>query len=112
MRPASGRWTPARTFIRVDLPAPFSPTTASTSPGETESDTPSSACTPGKCLLMFSAWRKGVDTGRSGRGQLLAEQLVELLAERAHGEALQAVLVPRLLLDHPEGDIVHRVLGL
>ncbi len=30
--PSSGRVTPARTFIRVDLPAPFSPTRACTSP--------------------------------------------------------------------------------
>ena len=31
--PASAWWTPPMTFIRVDLPAPFSPTTAWTAPG-------------------------------------------------------------------------------
>ncbi len=30
MVPSSGRWTPYRIFISVDLPAPFSPTTACT----------------------------------------------------------------------------------
>ena len=30
--PASGAWTPARILISVDLPAPFSPSSACTSP--------------------------------------------------------------------------------
>ena len=30
--PASGEYTPARIFIKVDLPAPFSPTSAWISP--------------------------------------------------------------------------------
>ena len=42
-RPASGRWTPARTLTSVDLPAPFSPTSASISPGRMARLTPSSA---------------------------------------------------------------------
>ena len=33
MMPASARWTPARIRMSVVLPAPFSPTTAWTSPG-------------------------------------------------------------------------------
>ena len=32
--PVSGPYTPERILMRVDLPAPFSPTTARTSPGE------------------------------------------------------------------------------
>ncbi len=35
--------TPARIFISVDLPAPFSPTTETTSPDATLSDTPAKA---------------------------------------------------------------------
>ena len=41
---------PARIFMNVDLPAPFSPTTANTSPALKRKETLSNACTPGKCL--------------------------------------------------------------
>src|SRR5574340_131564 len=53
--PASGCTTPAMILESVLLPAPFSPTSACTSPGSTEKLTPSSACVPSKCLLMPSA---------------------------------------------------------
>src|ERR1700751_5409040 len=43
MRPRSGPWTPPRMRISVDLPAPFSPTTAWISPNATSKSTPSSA---------------------------------------------------------------------
>lgn len=46
--PASGWYTPARIFTRVDLPAPFSPTRACTSPGYSSMDPSSSACTAPK----------------------------------------------------------------
>ncbi len=39
-------------FMSVDLPAPFSPTRASTSPSATEKPTSSSALTPGNDLLI------------------------------------------------------------
>ena len=45
--PSSGRMIPAITFMRVDLPAPFSPMSACTVPGRIASRTPSSATTPG-----------------------------------------------------------------
>src|SRR3954465_14369679 len=48
MRPASGRWTPVRTLMSVDLPAPFWPITAWTSPGKRRKSTPRSAWTPEK----------------------------------------------------------------
>src|SRR5467141_3685996 len=48
--PASARYTPARIFIRVDLPAPFSPRRPTTSPIPTEKLTSSRARTPGKDL--------------------------------------------------------------
>src|SRR5712692_7573423 len=41
MMPRSGRWTPPRMRISVDLPAPFSPTTAWISPNATSKSTPS-----------------------------------------------------------------------
>ncbi len=48
--PASGRCTPSMMRISVDLPAPFSPTSASTSPARMPSDTSDSACTTPKRL--------------------------------------------------------------
>src|SRR5689334_8633381 len=46
--PPSAWYTPVSTLINVDLPAPFSPTSACTSPGSTRRLTRSSARTPGK----------------------------------------------------------------
>src|SRR6187455_3220160 len=43
--PASRVSAPARIFINVDLPAPFSPTSACTSPGRTSNVTPLNART-------------------------------------------------------------------
>ncbi len=43
---------PVRIFTSVDLPAPFSPTSAVTRPGRSTRSTPSSALTPGNCLEM------------------------------------------------------------
>src|SRR5665647_1627088 len=45
-------YTPERIFIRVDLPAPFSPQIAWISPGRTERETSFSARTPGKVLVI------------------------------------------------------------
>ena len=46
-------------LISVDLPAPFSPTSACTSPARTSNETSDSACTPGKDLLMPRTSRSG-----------------------------------------------------
>ena len=53
--PRSGTSAPVMTLIRVDLPAPFSPTSAWTSPGRRSKDTSSSARTPANDLLMEAA---------------------------------------------------------
>src|SRR5205085_12406166 len=71
--PTSGVCTPARIFISVLLPAPFSPLTASTSPRPSVRLTPVSALTPGKRLLTSRTSRRGgaamgtrqEDTGRA-----------------------------------------------
>ena len=44
--PSSGWTTPVRIFTSVDLPAPFSPTSACTAPRSIAKLTPSRACTP------------------------------------------------------------------
>src|SRR5882672_3200542 len=50
--PASGWYTPARIFIKVDLPAPFSPTSACTSPARADRFTSASTVFPANDLLM------------------------------------------------------------
>src|SRR6478736_10043921 len=45
--------------IRVDLPAPFSPIRACTSPGRASNETSSFATTPGKRFVMPSSTTKG-----------------------------------------------------
>src|SRR3954449_6416131 len=57
--PASRAKMPVSTLIRVDLPAPFSPTSAWTSPGISERETSSSAMTPAKCFVTPCTSRIG-----------------------------------------------------
>src|SRR5262249_12798741 len=61
--PASLGWAPARIFIRVDLPAPFSPSSAWTSPTATVRETSSRARTPGYCLLIWRISSAGTSVG-------------------------------------------------
>src|SRR5271165_1053279 len=61
--------------MRVDLPAPFWPTSAMISPGSTSSEADDSACTPWKRLSMSRMTRSGAVIGtfsckaRKGRGR-------------------------------------------
>ncbi len=50
--PASGRWTPMSTFMSVDLPAPFSPSRAWTSPARTSKSMPRRTWKGPKALVM------------------------------------------------------------
>ena len=68
--PPSGGCAPARIFIRVLLPAPFSPTSAWTSPGHIVRSTPLSARTPGKLFVTPRTVRIGCP------GRLLGPALV------------------------------------
>src|SRR6218665_194392 len=54
MRPLSGMSAPDSTFDTVDLPAPLSPTSPSTSPGATSRFPPRNDCTAPNLLVMFS----------------------------------------------------------
>src|ERR1700691_5423762 len=60
--PSVGRCTPARIWISVDLPAPFSPNRTWTSPGLSSKSTRSSASTPGNCMDRPLARKTGVGT--------------------------------------------------
>ena len=55
--PASGSIAPVRILIRVDLPAPFSPSSPCTSARRTSRSTPSRASTPGNRLVRPRMWR-------------------------------------------------------
>src|SRR3989338_1321583 len=67
MSPASGITAPLRILSRVDLPAPFSPTSACTSPGRTSRSTAASACTPPYRLLTPRRIRSGSISDRAWR---------------------------------------------
>src|SRR5581483_7189742 len=90
--PPSGWCTPPRIFISVLLPAPFSPIRATTSPRLTETETPSSATTPGKRLSIPQSSRRGVGmVGEkavgcltAARGGLPPAQLVQVRLELLH----------------------------
>src|SRR5947207_4320177 len=53
-------------FIRVDLPAPFSPRSACTSPRRRSKSTASFATMPGKRLVIFRSSRTGVSSAMRG----------------------------------------------
>ena len=59
IRPADGSSEPETILIRVDLPAPLSPSRPTTSPARTSRLTPSSATTGPKCLVMPSIRNSG-----------------------------------------------------
>src|SRR5580658_11053675 len=63
--PASAGSAPARIFISVDLPAPFSPTSAWTSAAVTSKLTPSSARTPGNVFTMPAIRNSGAECAES-----------------------------------------------
>src|SRR5205823_8925726 len=92
--PASGRIAPLRTFISVDLPAPFSPTRAWTFPRASSRSTPRSACVGPKCLWMPTIVRRRDSlTARRERAWLL------LLVFRRLDGALGLVLGIELFAD-------------
>ena len=65
--PSSGRYTPARQFMSVVFPAPFSPRTACTVPGRTVRFAPELAITPGNRFQMPSSSTAGTVTLRQNR---------------------------------------------
>src|SRR6185503_7533902 len=88
MLPASGACTPVRILISVDLPAPFWPMSACTSPARSVSCTSASACTPGKAREMSRAWSTiGASLMGSNRPRSVLARL-DVLLRRFHGEDL------------------------
>src|SRR5262245_8743759 len=72
--PASGVSTPVMILMSVDLPAPFSPTRACTSPARRSNETPFSARTPANDFAISEVWRRGgmVSAGVWSGGEILA----------------------------------------
>src|SRR4051794_24805077 len=68
--PSSGRCMPYKIFIRVDLPAPFSPQSACTSPRRTLMFTSRLATTPGNRLVIDVSRTAGADSSFGTRPTL------------------------------------------
>src|SRR5262249_52553518 len=58
--PKSGRSCPLRRLKQVDLPAPFGPINANSSPGPSSKGTPATACTPPKDFVRFLTDRRDI----------------------------------------------------
>src|SRR5689334_6195160 len=84
--PASGGWTPASALTSVDLPAPLSPTSATTSPGNTVKFAPRSARTRPKLLTMRRASSRGSAMSAPSRRDGDGGERVGAL-EQARGDA-------------------------
>src|SRR3954468_22763853 len=109
--PASGCSIPVRILTRADLPAPFSPTSAMTSPARRLNWTSSRALTPGKLLetpdnARISMVATGFATGSSEDLGIFADvRLVEGEGLRHHDDAVFADLD---LAHTAGGDLVTR----
>src|SRR3954451_23972501 len=82
IEPLSIGLMPAMHLIRVDLPAPLSPTSAVTSPARTVKSTPLSASTAPKCLRTPCSWSSGTSWFTSAHLLLPASCEPVLLAQR------------------------------
>src|SRR3990170_7382073 len=99
-RPCSRDRAPAKIFIRVDLPAPFSPTRAWTSPGNTSKETSSRARTPGKSLVMDSISSTGCWVSFSAGRAKLPRAFHQQLGQVARGLAPSLHIVRGDVADH------------
>src|SRR5262249_33570275 len=82
--PASARIAPLTILMRVDFPAPFSPTSAWTSPGSNSNETPRSARTPPNAFDTSVSFRRGV----MGGARVVGTLRVPFLEATAHGVCL------------------------
>src|SRR6478609_1396849 len=90
MDPESIAYTPVRALIRVDLPAPFSPINACTSPGNSRNDTSDNARTPGKVMVMPLIWTTGcAGPGRGEAPAAGADAWVTIVLPRASGAVVR-----------------------
>src|SRR5258708_28758122 len=87
MLPASLGYTPVSTLISVDLPAPFCPISACTSPANRRRPTPCSTRTPKKLLAMPDS----SNTGLAARALILVLFVLVVDVDEHRGEQHQAL---------------------
>src|SRR4051794_33354367 len=103
---SSPGWIPAITLIRVDLPAPLSPTRATTSPAWTSKSTSVSASTaPNRLVTPLSS-----RSGRSGAAVVMLPSLLDsvLCTSRLIRSCANLRRLPVAVLDHGALDLVSR----
>src|SRR5438132_4153551 len=126
-RPLSGRCTPPRIFTSVDLPAPFSPTSACTSPAFRSIETSSSAriapnafdaCSSERmgCCSVISRERQGVPAMVSLRhapSAFLEVELVDgrLIEDERRPEEHRALRADLVLAESARGERLARLAG-
>src|SRR5262249_1705008 len=112
--PRVGRYSPYAMFISVLLPAPFSPTTATTSPFATASEISSQATVSPKILVSPTSSSRGalgpVETGPIGAGPWEEGAPALTSLDRGRPEALE--LLERgghldLAVDHGLPELLH-----
>src|SRR5215203_501328 len=106
--PASRWYAPVMIFTSVDLPAPFSPTSAWISPARSSKSTPSRARAPANRLTMPSMRRRGSPViARSATLIRVRDELCRVASvEETVGEqdCRRDLLTPAYLLDDVEGE--------
>src|SRR5260221_213198 len=104
--PESGGCTPKRIFIKVDLPAPFSPIRAWTSPALRSKSTPFNACTPANALVMLRSSSRGFDEESPPWSCMFCEEFVMVTLLRGAGRIREILNViggdKRLRRDDPK----------
>src|SRR5215207_2549107 len=121
--PPSGSTAPVMILMRVDLPAPFSPMSACTSPARSSSEALFSACTPAYDLVMSVARRSGtsaialplddddVEFGRAVDAD--GQRQLDVRGARGAGDeshrAAQAAFVPRAPHSHVAQHLAQRL---
>src|SRR5712692_630333 len=123
-RPLSGRYTPPRIFTSVDFPAPFSPTSACTSPALRSIETSSSAriapnafdaCSSERmgCCSVISRERQGVPAIRHAPCPFLEVELVDvrLVEDERRPEEHRALRADLVLAESARGERLARLAG-
>ncbi len=96
--------TPAITLVRVDLPAPFSPTMACTSPGSSSKSTSSIAGTPAYFLVALRSARIAVQYAAHDAARLACASAIDSRSRRA--PALAQQVEPAVTLDRGDDAVV------
>src|SRR5439155_11620486 len=103
--PSSIGWIPATHLIRVDLPAPLSPTSAITSPDRTSKSTFSSACTEPKLFEIPRSSSVGVAAATSSPSRSEVEALLGSASTNVRQERDVTTSLLAVLLELADADV-------